>query len=303
MPIANNITKEIAAAVAGSSHNAKFMDKDGRNTLNLEDATYQYLSDQSVMILVKHEDVDVVIWFDNTKTDLEWLRKDFVPRLKHIARRYLYGTTVRSYDGKIEPKQMIAPHITESRNSTNISYHQTGSANIRLAHSKPVVEEKPGSRSRNIKALFIEKEGERFRYPYNHLMGAKVMGLHVDQGGKPWDNLGEKILEISRRRKDIMELLRWSKKIEETAELLEIRTRGKDEVVMLRRMMERSVRLQNLDQIKEYQLPERKQVTEDLLTFINTKQLTYEAYAGLAIIQPHSIASESMRKLVNKKSI
>lgn len=258
MSTKEDLTREIAAAVAGVSHDANFKDEDGASTLDQTKATYQYLPKQGIMVMVNHESnpPDVEVWFDPATTNEDWFQNKFKPMIQAIARGYLYGTTVRSYAGEITPKQLShRTEVTESRNSLKISYHPLGETKIRVAHSKSVTEEKPGARSRNIKALFIEKDGERFRFPYNHLLGARVMALHVESGGKPWDDMGEKILEISRRRKDVMELLRWSKKLDETDEVTEIRKRGQDEVVMLRRMMERAARTGDLSGVTGYQLP------------------------------------------------
>jgi hypothetical protein len=258
MSTKEDLTREIAAAVAGVSHDANFKDEDGASTLDQTKATYQYLPKQGIMVMVNHESnpPDVEVWFDPATTNEDWFQNKFKPMIQAIARGYLYGTTVRSYAGEITPKQLShRTEVTESRNSLKISYHPLGETKIRVAHSKSVIEEKPGARSRNIKALFIEKDGERFRFPYNHLLGARVMALHVESGGKPWDDMGEKILEISRRRKDVMELLRWSKKLDETDEVNEIRKRGQDEVVMLRRMMERAARTGDLSGVTGYQLP------------------------------------------------
>ncbi len=263
MSTITDISKEIAAAVAGVSHDANFKDSDGNDTLQQEQATYLYLPKFGMMVFINHENSDVEIWYDPVKTDDEWLANNFKPMLEAIARRYLYGTSVRSYEGDIKPKQLShRTEVTESRNSLKISYHPLGSTQIRVAHTKSITEEKPGARSRNIKAVFIEKDGERFRFPYNHLMGARVMGLHVENGGRPWDDLGEKILEISRRRREIMELLRWSKKLEETDHITEIKKRGKDEVFMIRRMMERAARTGDLAEIREFQLPAKDKMIE-----------------------------------------
>lgn len=263
MSTITDISKEIAAAVAGVSHDANFKDSDGNDTLQQEQATYLYLPKFGMMVFINHENSDVEIWYDPVKTDDEWLANNFKPMLEAIARRYLYGTSVRSYEGDIKPKQLShRTEVTESRNSLKISYHPLGNTQIRVAHTKSITEEKPGARSRNIKAVFIEKDGERFRFPYNHLMGARVMGLHVENGGRPWDDLGEKILEISRRRREIMELLRWSKKLEETDHITEIKKRGKDEVFMIRRMMERAARTGDLAEIREFQLPAKDKMIE-----------------------------------------
>jgi len=263
MSTITDISKEIAAAVAGVSHDANFKDADGNDTLQQEEATYLYLPKFGMMVFINHEHTEVEIWYDPVTTDDEWLANTFKPMVEAVARRYLYGTSVRSYDGDIEPKQLShRTEVTESRNSLKISYHPLGDTQIRLAHTKSITEEKPGARSRNIKAVFIEKDGERFRFPYNHLLGARVMGLHVETGGRPWDDLGEKILEISRRRREIMELLRWSKKLEETDHITEIKKRGKDEVFMIRRMMERAARTGDLSEIREFQLPDKDKMID-----------------------------------------
>jgi len=200
--------------------------------------------------------------------------------VQNVAKRYLYGTTIRSYAGQITPKAMVHRTVKESsRNTSKTSYKPLGSTKIILRHSKPVNEESPGARSRNIAAIFVEKAGERFRYPHTHLLGARVMGLHVEGGGKPWDAMGEKICEISRRRKDIMELLRWSKRLGENGITInEVRAKGKSEVIMLRRMMERAARTGMLDEVLAYELPHTQSVVESLLA---THRDVTEALADL----------------------
>ena len=66
-----------------------------------------------------------------------------------------------------------------------------------IKHTKGVNEEVRGSRSRNIKALFIENSaGERFRFPHKYLQGAKAMANHVSKGGTPYDAIGESITKL-----------------------------------------------------------------------------------------------------------
>jgi hypothetical protein len=261
MSTKEDLTREIAAAVAGVSHDANFKDEDGASTLDQTKATYQYLPKFGIMVMINHENTDVEVWFDPATTDKDWFQNKFKPMLEAIARNYLYGTTVRSYAGDITPKQLShRTEVSESRNSLKISYHPLGDTKIRVAHTKSVTEEKPGARSRNIKALFIEKDGERLRFPFNHLLGARVMALHVESGGKPWDDTGEKILEISRRRKDIMELLRSTKKFGGREQVDEVRKRGQNEVIMLRRVLERAARTGDLSGILEFQLPSKDDV-------------------------------------------
>jgi F0F1-type ATP synthase delta subunit len=75
-----------------------------------------------------------------------------------------------------------------------------------IRHTKSVEEGVPGARSRNIKAIFIENnQGERFRFPYNYLNGARAMQMHVAKGGNPYDAVGEAIVntveDIAKMRK------------------------------------------------------------------------------------------------------
>lgn len=66
-----------------------------------------------------------------------------------------------------------------------------------IKHTKGVNEEVRGSRSRNIRALFIENSaGERFRFPHKYLQGAKAMANHVSKGGTPYDAIGESITKL-----------------------------------------------------------------------------------------------------------
>jgi hypothetical protein len=58
--------------------------------------------------------------------------------------------------------------------------------------------EQPASRTRNIDRIYIESpEGERFRYPYKHLAGARAMARHVSEGGNPYDDFGKHVVGLS----------------------------------------------------------------------------------------------------------
>lgn len=84
--------------------------------------------------------------------------------------------------------------------SSKSSYLPLEKTKLIVRHNKPVDETQLGARSRkhNIKALYIEnQDGERFKYPFEHLAGAKAMQRHVANGGRPYDDVGKKIIEMS----------------------------------------------------------------------------------------------------------
>jgi len=80
-----------------------------------------------------------------------------------------------------------------------MSYQKLEDTRLIIKHSKAVMDDTtPGARSRNISALFVEnQDGERFKYPFVHLAGARAMQRHVANGGLPYDAVGESIIKMS----------------------------------------------------------------------------------------------------------
>ena len=79
------------------------------------------------------------------------------------------------------------------------SFQKLEDTRLIIKHSKTLEDDQqPGARSRNISALFVEnQEGERFKYPFIHLAGARAMQRHVANGGLPYDEIGESIIQMS----------------------------------------------------------------------------------------------------------
>jgi len=83
--------------------------------------------------------------------------------------------------------------------SKNVSFQKLMDTRLIIKHSKAVMDDtSPGARTRNINALFIEnQDGERFKYPFIHLAGARAMQRHVANGGLPYDEIGKSIIGMS----------------------------------------------------------------------------------------------------------
>ena len=77
-----------------------------------------------------------------------------------------------------DAKNTIIHNYTKLHTKKNI--HTTRHAVKRLCH------------------CYIESaEGERFKYPYKHLNGARAMARHVSEGGNPFDSFGKHIIGLS----------------------------------------------------------------------------------------------------------
>jgi hypothetical protein len=116
---------------------------------------------------------------DVEKIDLEQDDFEFLSSVNTVQESKMHGTPKTSYD-KLDKTKMI------------------------IRHSKHVDETIPGSRSRNIDCIFIENaQGERFRFPYNYLKGARAMMMHVAKGGNAYDEIGESIVKKVEEIRDL----------------------------------------------------------------------------------------------------
>ena len=88
--------------------------------------------------------------------------------------------------------------------SNRISYQDLGEARLVIKHSGAINTENAISRIHNIDSIFIEnRSGERFKYPYKHLNGARALGEHIAHGGNPYDSIGKYIIELSEELKHL----------------------------------------------------------------------------------------------------
>ena len=101
--------------------------------------------------------------------------------------------------GDIMYSVVVDEAITESFSkmfgSLKTSQQTLENVRILVKHKTPVDENVRGARSRHISAIFLECNGERFRFPNNYLPGARAMAQHLAHGGAMGDKVGAYIVE------------------------------------------------------------------------------------------------------------
>lgn len=120
-------------------------------------------------------------------------------------RDYAFLTQSSQPKQPVQPLQQPAPVgesvMSESAmyGSKTISYQKLMDTRLIIKHSQALTDDQaPGARSRHISALFVEnQDGERFKYPFIHLAGARAMQRHVANGGVPYDDIGKSIIGMS----------------------------------------------------------------------------------------------------------
>ena len=90
--------------------------------------------------------------------------------------------------------------MTESKlyGTNKTSFQQFGESKIIVKHSAPINLNSPAGRTQRIESIYIENsQGERFKYPFKHLNGARALAQHICHGGTPYDSIGQHITGLS----------------------------------------------------------------------------------------------------------
>ena len=136
---------------------------------------------------------------------------DFIRSLREFARKHLVNFNVRNigkrnldqrdYTFQAKRKEYAPmPPIMENKlyGSNKISYQDLGEARLIIKHSQPINTDYAAGRSQHIQNIYIENvEGERFKYPFKHLNGARALAEHIKHGGNPYDAIGRHITGLS----------------------------------------------------------------------------------------------------------
>jgi hypothetical protein len=211
----NTVADRIFDQLKGFGYIIKMYDKKGVATAEGTKGRYFYSMDDKFEIILDEKRNVIVIKYSKN-TDREKLDKFEDSVREGIAKKFIVNLDMLPYTGKdielkdVENMAKVQESLSPTMGSTKTSYQQTEGAKLIIRHNTAVNEEVRGSRSRNISALFIENaQGERFKYPHNHLTGARIMTQHVAEGGTPYDEIGQKIIGLSEERNQLSQVSKY----------------------------------------------------------------------------------------------
>ena len=233
MDATNNIATDLFYKIRSRFKGLKLGDEMGQITINPEQARFfdfDYMEGEKAIGHVSislAEQNSIKVYFSTGITEsMDVLQKKnwygFLKELRLFAKRRLMSFDTRdiSKDNldrrdyefltqhnqpKQQPNTLVTPVgesiMSESTmyGSKTMSYQKLMDTRLIIKHSTALQDDmSPGARSRNISALFVEnQDGERFKYPFIHLAGARAMQRHVANGGLPYDDLGKSIINMS----------------------------------------------------------------------------------------------------------
>ena len=229
----STVAEKIFRVLKGHGYHVQmFDDTEGNEISNPQEARFFYVDQPNIMVNLSPENEEVKM--HKGPENIENIEKT-VQSVKNLAKDNLLDFDLREFGREIKPKNYAFRLNSNTMSDENIkteSYSQMAGtvktsnqklegAKLLIKHRKAVNEEIPGARSRNIKALYIENaDGERFKYPFIHLNGARAMTRHVQAGGNPFDEVGQSITNISERLskiREVLNIIRRSPAIQEQA--------------------------------------------------------------------------------------
>lgn len=234
MDARNNIATDLFYKIRSRFSGLKLGEETGQITINPEDARFfdfDYMEGETPIGHVSislAEPNSLKVYFSHGITEgMDDGQKGnwygFLKELREFAKRRLLSFDTRDIakdnldkrdyeflSQNAQPKQTknntIQKSVGESVMSESnmygsrlMSYQNLLDTRLIIKHNQAVMDDaQPGARTRHINALFVEnQDGERFKYPFIHLAGARAMQRHVANGGVPYDDLGKSIVKMS----------------------------------------------------------------------------------------------------------
>jgi hypothetical protein len=216
----NSIASDLFNKIRGRFQDVTIGNENGQVTNVPEDARYFDFSFQNNGVdlgkvsvsLDEDEGIVLVVGRDivqNQTEDIQDRWFNFLKELRVFAKKRLLNFDVRDINKSNLNKrdyEFLAANRTGEKTmaetkmygTNKTSFQKIGNARLVIKHQAPINMESTSGRTQKINAIFIESPaGERFRYPYKHLSGARAMAMHVSEGGHAYDDFGKYISGLS----------------------------------------------------------------------------------------------------------
>jgi Spy/CpxP family protein refolding chaperone len=308
----NTVSEKLFKVLKGQGYSVQmFDDNEGMEISDPTRARFFYVKLPNIMVNVDQQNGEIKMHKGPESVDS--INKS-IQSIKNLAKNNLLDFDLREFGREIKPKNytfrlntntmkdITTESYTTLAGTTKTSSQNLEGAKLLIKHRNPVNEEIPGSRSRNIKALYIENaEGERFKYPFIHLNGARAMTRHVQSGGNPYDEIGQSIVNISEQLSKIREvtnIVRRSPNMLEQASSIYNSLLAKQD--KLRETMKRLTTSTGYDEyVENFSVNSVSEVSQDALNKIKEKFTVSNIDSRLVELLPmiHQIHEEEMENL------
>ena len=146
---------------------------------------------------------EVLISNDPAEGSDEYAKKMFLKfgrEMREFAKQHMLTFNIHVATRSNKERDTGDSIMSESKlfGTAKTSYQRIGEATLIIKHRDVVNQENPAGRAQRIESIYVENaQGERFKYPFKHLNGARAMAQHVAHGGNPYDGIGQYMVGLS----------------------------------------------------------------------------------------------------------
>ena len=192
-----------AAEVTNDPYAARFFDFDFKAGDKVLGKVSISISEQNGLVVIHSADLsqtEDLVARENWFSFLKELRQFAKSRMMTFDTRDITKSNLEKRDYNFLSNMSQPKEVTEAAltGTNKTSFQNIGSSKLIIKHSAPVDEDFAAGRTHKIHAIYVENiDGERFKYPFKHINGARAMARHVSEGGKPYDDFGKHIVGLS----------------------------------------------------------------------------------------------------------
>jgi len=205
------ISKELFNKIRGRFPNITVGDESATITNKPNEARFfefDFADGKKVNVNIDQDSLTIMYGQDLFSEDENILKSkwyDFLKELRVFAKKRMLNFDTRDITKSNLDKRDYEYLSTEKQMSeskmygtSRTSYQNVGTARLVVKHAGPVNMENAAGRTQNVHSIYIESDaGERFKYPFRHLNGARAMARHVAEGGNAYDVFGKHITGLS----------------------------------------------------------------------------------------------------------
>lgn len=178
-------------AAPSYKYSVSMFDDDGEGTITPTTAHWFYVQPEGIMIQLPSEGDKNEVYLWKAKEDLDEKTRQVFTRIKTACNQYGYGFTIQDFGNGNLPKKfshMAMRNREESKLDESLSgtarrsFYKVNEAKLVIIHDQSIDENVRGSRTRHIKEMFIECNGERYRVPA-YLPIGRALTYHIGSGG------------------------------------------------------------------------------------------------------------------------
>jgi hypothetical protein len=176
------------------------------------------------------------------------------------------------FQAKSKEEPIMAPvtPVMESKfyGTSKLSYQDLGEARLVIKHSQPVNTDIAAGRTMHIESIYVENaDGERFKYPYKHLNGARALAEHLKHGGNPYDSIGKYITGLSEEMASLRKFKGYVSRNEALAEAMgDIPSKVFERIDQIKEQVQKLQRKAYYEQFAEaFQESEEQMIPEEMM--------------------------------------